>query len=61
VSTEPRTSDASKTDSAKTPVKIRSLDSDGDSARKHASMSYDKGIIDTNLHHLYRLLDCSYV
>ncbi|CAD6262465.1 unnamed protein product [Miscanthus lutarioriparius] len=41
VSTEPRTSDASKTDSAKTPVKIRALDSDGDSARKHA-MSYDK-------------------
>jgi len=58
VSTEPRTSDASKTDSAKTPVKIRALDSDGDSARKHASMSYDKGIIDINLHHLYRLFIC---
>ena len=57
MSTEPRTSDASKTDSAKTPVKIRALDSDGDSARKHA-MSYDKGIIDTNLRHLYRLFIC---
>ena len=54
MSTEPRTSDASKTDSAKTPVKIRALDS----ARKHASMSYDKGIIDTNLRHLYRLFIC---
>jgi len=61
VSSEPRTSAASKTDSAKTPVKIRSLDSDGDSVRKHASLSYDKGTIDTNLHHLYRLLYCSYV
>ncbi|KAG0527271.1 hypothetical protein BDA96_06G219400 [Sorghum bicolor] len=42
VSSEPRTSAASKIDSAKTPVKTRAADSDSDSARKHASMSYDK-------------------
>jgi hypothetical protein len=58
VLSEPRTPAASKFDSAKTPVKTRAVDSDGDSARKHASMSYDKGIIDTNLHHLYRMLIC---
>jgi hypothetical protein len=58
VSSEPRTSAASKIDSAKTPVKTRAADSDSDSARKHASMSYDKGMIDTNLHHLYKLLIC---
>lgn len=58
MSSEPRTSAVAKIDSAKTPVKTRAVDSDGDSARKHGSMSYDKGIIDTNLHHLYRLLIC---
>jgi hypothetical protein len=51
VSSEPRTSAASKNDSAKAPVKTRAVNSDGDSMRKHASMSYDKGIIVTNLHH----------
>lgn len=56
VSNEPRTSAASKIGSAKTPVKTRALDSDGDSARKHVSMSSDKGIIGANLHHLYILL-----
>ena len=35
----------------KAPVKTRAVNSDGDSMRKHASMSYDKGIIVTNLHH----------
>ncbi|XP_020401173.1 HBS1-like protein isoform X2 [Zea mays] len=42
VSSEPRTSAASKNDSAKAPVKTRAVNSDGDSMRKHASMSYDK-------------------
>ncbi|CAN6323553.1 unnamed protein product [Urochloa humidicola] len=42
VSSEPRASAMPKADSAKTPMKTHAVDSDGDSARKHANMSCDK-------------------
>ncbi|CAN6298865.1 unnamed protein product [Urochloa humidicola] len=42
VSSEPRASAVPKTDCAKTPMKTRAVDSDGDSARKHASTPSDK-------------------
>ncbi|CAN6310546.1 unnamed protein product [Urochloa humidicola] len=42
VSSEPRASAVPKTDSAKTPIKTRAVDSDGDSARKYASTPSDK-------------------
>nr|TKV93012.1 hypothetical protein SEVIR_9G199100v2 [Setaria viridis] len=42
VSSEPRTSAAPKTDSAKTPMKTRAVDSDGCYARKNASTPCDK-------------------
>lgn len=49
---------APKTDSAKTPMKTRTVDSDGDYARKHATTPFDKGMFGAHWHHLCRLLIC---